>query len=148
MITIKLKNDVSFYVDDEDRSLVEGYNWYLHKTKWGNYIRGAKPRSKEKIYLHRLLLNPSKQQYVDHIDRNGLNNCRNNIRICTQSENLLNRNHKGYWFDKGCKRFRAETTLGRKKKYIGIYKTAEEARNAYLNYINKATDGFLNHVEA
>ena len=49
------------------------------------------------IQMHRFILNPSRKMQVDHINGNGLDNRRENLRIVTPSENQLNvRNRYGY----------------------------------------------------
>ena len=49
-----------------------------------------------KVLFHRSVLKVNKGdgKIVDHIDGNSLNNCKTNLRICTQSENNRNRINK------------------------------------------------------
>jgi hypothetical protein len=76
---------------------------------------------------------------VDHIDRNPLNNQKNNLRISNKSTNGMNRlkpihntsGYKGVSFRKERNKFRAYITLNQKTINLGHYKTAIEAAKVY-----------------
>lgn len=101
------------------------------------------PNSKRKNYfLHRLLMNAPSHLEVDHINGNGLDNRRGNLRLCTRRENGRNRKlsgintsgFHGVHFSKDGKRQKRWTTTirtSRGKKYIGRFHTKEEAALAY-----------------
>lgn len=65
-----------------------------HEYAVRNVYRGINPSTGKKIYkaclMHRLITGAKENEYVDHIDGNGLNNCKENLRIVTQTENLIN----------------------------------------------------------
>lgn len=98
----KYPNQVAV-VDDEDYDRInaskwfaagDGYNLYAVRTKWdaGKY---------RKVRMHVAIMEPPPGMEVDHIDGNGLNNCRSNLRVCTHAENMRNRkrmrtNSSGY----------------------------------------------------
>lgn len=75
---------------------------------------------------------PNKMQ-VDHIDKNKLNNRIENLRLLSHSDNLLNNNAKGYYYNKRDKRYQAQIQINNKHQYIGQFKTEKEARDAYEN---------------
>lgn len=91
-------------VDEADFELVSQYNW--HPLKDGNTFYAAayigKGKDRKFLSMHRLILTPSKNLVVDHINLNGLDNRRVNMRVCTRSENQRNRggaqrnNESGY----------------------------------------------------
>ena len=90
--------------------------------------------------IHRLVAiqfieNPDNLDFVDHIDRNKLNNDLENLRWVTRSQNNRNKECKGYNWHKQTKKWRAQYTLNNKKIHIGSFEKEEEARNAYLNAI-------------
>jgi hypothetical protein len=70
--------------------------------------------------------------YIDHIDRQRLNNSIENLRLVTRQENGFNRSVKGYCFNKARNKFHAQINLNGKKIYLGLFETAKEARAAYL----------------
>jgi len=86
--------------------------------------------------MHRLITKPPKNMQVDHIDGNCLNNQKNNLRICTHSENMKNRKANSNKRFKGVEKvpsgkWRAQITVNGKKIYIGTYETELEAAQAY-----------------
>ena len=54
--------------------------------------------------MHRTIMNCPTNKVIDHLDRNGLNNQKKNLLICTQRQNCGNRSKTG------------------KNKYVGVYK--------------------------
>jgi len=106
-------------------------------------------KRKTAISMHRLILGlgiasakkGNKDLHVDHADLNGLNNCRDNLRVCKPEENMRNQrrrkdNTTGY---KGVKRavsscilpYQANINFEGKRYYLGTYATPEEAARAY-----------------
>jgi hypothetical protein len=73
-----------------------------------------------------------KDNHIDHIDRNPLNNNINNLRVVSQCQNNQNTNAKGYCWNKEYKKWQAYIGVNYKTIYLGSYHTEEEARNAYL----------------
>lgn len=104
--------------------------------------------------MHRMLCGTG-SEVIDHIDGNGLNNQRSNLRPCTQSQNLANmrlskHNTSGY---KGvCKTsrgtFHAGIYVNNKRIHIGVFKTPIEAALAYNKAAQKYHGNFarLNQV--
>ena len=91
-----------------------------------------------KDYLHRIITNAPKGYEVDHIDRNTLNNRRENLRICTRQENSRNKTkqrnntsgYKGVSWDKAKKKWRAFISVDKKQIFLGRYDNIEEAIKA------------------
>ena len=69
---------------------------------------------------------------VDHIDGDRLNNAPTNIREVSRSENQHNRVAKGYYYCNTTQRYVAQICTDKRKRTIGSYASAEEARHAYL----------------
>lgn len=89
---ILLRNTGSMVeIDDEDIDLVRLFTWRekivsdrLSYAVSQSCIDGVRMTHR----MHRLVLCAQEGQIVDHIDGNGLNNRKSNLRICTQKENL------------------------------------------------------------
>lgn len=79
------KENIEYIISDEDFELVSQFKWHLCKK----YIRNSKG-----VWLHRLIMNCPQGMEVDHINRNTLDNRRENLRIVTRAEN--NRNKRPY----------------------------------------------------
>ena len=101
---------------------------------------GGRCRRRTVVMVHRLIMEPDDGMVVDHIDGNGLNNLRENLRVCTNAEN--SRNTRQY--AKTASRFKgvskadsksnpwkARLKYNYKEVYIGTFKTQEEAARAY-----------------
>jgi len=141
MKEIQLTKGYVALVDDEDFEWLSKFKWYATLQKSGrvsavrNLLMPCGNRKKQ--YMHRDLMNAPLDKFVDHIDGNALNNCRANLRLCTNAENQRNRgknknNITGYCgVSKKRNGFRAQITVNRKQLYFGTYATIEEAARVY-----------------
>jgi hypothetical protein len=128
-------------IDDEDYQIYQQYKWHLHKGINTFYLRGYVPlKRKEGLkYFHRLILNPTDKMEVDHINGNGLDNRRSNLRICTKSQNNANRKtvqsktsgFKGVHFESCTQKWRAEIVCNNIRYRLGRFANKMEAVNAY-----------------
>ena len=76
MKKIKLTQGKYAIVDDEDFAYLNQWRWYYHN----NYAVHTN-KNKSRIYMHRFILNTPKKMFSDHINGNGLDNRRSNLRI-------------------------------------------------------------------
>ena len=148
MKKIILTNGGFSLVDDADYPVLNRYLWYWIQVPNSDLryaVRNATSSENENrgsIRMHRQLLGlPPKNPHVDHKDRNGLNNRRNNLRICAPGRNAQNRKIRkdscsgfkgvhlrtsGSW-----KAWRAKIQIDGKNVTLGHYVTAKEAAKAY-----------------
>jgi len=102
---------------------------------------GLDKRGKKKtttLFLHRTILSPPKEKVIDHIDHNGLNNKRENLRICTLTQNAANQrkgkgssNFKGVYWDKREQKWRGAIRHKGKHLHLGSFNDELEAAKAY-----------------
>lgn len=129
-------------VDDEDYE-------YLNQFKWRILICGTKTKSiyvqseivksnkKKTVTMHKFLLGDKLGYFIDHIDHNGLNNQKYNLRFSTRSQNGANRRPSGFskylgvHFDKYRNTWRASITFNKKTYKLGRFETEIEAAIAY-----------------
>lgn len=77
-------------VDDGDYATLIKYNWHAIRADNTIYVGTTGIVKGKVIKMHRLIMNTPSHLVVDHIDHNGLNNQRHNLRNCTQGENACN----------------------------------------------------------
>lgn len=134
-------------VDDEDYEELNKVRWCTvgdvsrgTKYAWRNDRSGGKHTA---IRMHRVIMKPPAGMVVDHINGNGLDNRRANLRICTPLENFRNRpklsknNTSGascvYW-QKDCRKWKASVGMHKKHHYLGLFETKAKAKEAVLNF--------------
>lgn len=76
-------------IDDDDYQLVSQYKWSVYL--FGRNLFYAQANIiRPVIYMHRLIMQAEYGQYIDHINRNPLDNRKDNLRITTQRNNISN----------------------------------------------------------
>jgi len=127
-------------VDDEDFDHLMQWSWQLFRCGRSDrkylYARGRGKDGKH-IFMHREIMLPNPESVVDHINYDGLDNRRSNLRICNQSQNSGNTRQvrSKIGFRGVTKTLRGEyvAKLGREGAvvHLGTYPTAEDAALAY-----------------
>jgi hypothetical protein len=110
---------------------VSGDKWYARRTAHNGGIERA-------IYMHRAILNPPHGLDVDHIDGNGLNNRRANLRICPRANNLQNQKKtrgssqfKGVYWNGRVGRWHASIQANKARHDLGYFASEIDAARAY-----------------
>lgn len=138
MIEISLSNtDKKTMVNRCDYEKIKDRRWSKCSQGYAvSYYRRA-DGSETKIRLHHIILPPSEGRIIDHINRNKLDNRRENLRVVTYSQNGMNRgvNSGSLTGFKGAikesNRFISRIGVNGKNIYIGTFTTAEDAAKAY-----------------
>jgi hypothetical protein len=153
MKLIKLTQGKFAQVDDEDYKFLNQFKWdcrFIGNTYYTVTLLWDPVLNKGiKVYMHRLIMKFPTKLVIDHIDHNGLNNQKSNLRICTHRQNMLNSAKRksgktskyiGVYIDKrgyiiGC------VSMNNKTKYIGKFETEEDAARARDREVIKDPDG-------
>jgi HNH endonuclease/AP2 domain len=131
-------------VDEADFKRINKYKWRAH---WDQQVRSFYAMRTTRdikgnrlwISMHREVTCAPSGTYVDHKNHNSLDNRRDNLRICTNSQNQANRrlswcNKSGFKGVSWCEPragWRAVLRINGRQKYLGIFETATKAALAY-----------------
>jgi hypothetical protein len=130
-------------VDDEDFDKVSKLKWHVRESKQGckTLYATSSRRNEGKVALrmHRLIIGAELRFQVDHIDGNGLNNQKSNLRICTHHQNQFNKSFsdknksgfKGVSSHQNSEKFRARLKLNGREIHLGLFSDKMEAALAY-----------------
>jgi hypothetical protein len=125
-------------VDDSDFEYINQWKWYAALSTHTSYAM-RRDKNGKTVYMHRVITNAPQGMDVDHLNRDGLDNRRSNLRVCTTAENTRRSykkstnktGYKGVSWDKVNKKFVSQIMLNGKGIKIGRFNTAEEAARAY-----------------
>jgi hypothetical protein len=132
-------------IDEADVSLVAQYPWSCYRnprtpTPYALANRADRnDRNAGTIFMHRLIMDAPKGMQVDHINGDGLDNRRSNLRLCEIAENSFNRRkyrngssrYKGVTKRGGYERWRARIRVRGQLVALGDFATEDEAARAY-----------------
>lgn len=142
MAEIQLFGGAATQVDDGDFEDLSQFNWFLHKGPRTCYVRRngrRKDGKRHTEWMHRRIMGlpmGGSDVQVDHIDGNGLNNSRENLRVVTRQENALLRVHlqlkkssrfKGVSLHKATGMWFARF----QRTYLGYFRAEDDAARAY-----------------
>ena len=132
-------------VDPEDYERLSKYKWYAIKSSSTFYaarcVWDPLNKKKQTIKMHREILNPPHPLVVDHINHNGLDNRKSNLRPSTRTQNNMNRlcikrkgspsKYKGVMWHKHTKKWNVQICYNGKRRTIGYFNDEIEATKAY-----------------
>ncbi len=140
MKVIHLTQNKVTWLDNEDFERVNKYKWHANKKTTGVFYAYRKQWIPEKqkyitIIMHRFIMNCPEDMEIDHIDHNGLNNQKSNLKICSHADNMRNikvrrtsnSGFRGISWDKKNKKWRI--TICKEKKFYnrGRFTELEDA---------------------
>lgn len=119
-------------VDNEDFNVLQWQDW---REVWVNCGWYAALSGEKKIYMHRVIMHPTAEQHVLHLDDNGLNNTRTNLmigsaRINTRNGTIYSSNTsgtRGVCFNKAARKYVARISCDKGRISLGHFDTLEEA---------------------
>lgn len=139
MKTIPLTQGKVAIVDDEDYEELNRYKWYANLQSGIWYARRHLEKMNEKnITMHRQIMGSPCGKFIDHINQNGLNNRKENLRTCTRSQNCKNslrqkNNSSGFngvCWHKRIKKWQAYIQKNKKIIHLGYFVDINEAGRA------------------
>lgn len=148
MKEIQLTQGKVALIDDEDYELISKFKWCTNKIGSTFYAATCLPDGRV-FHMHSLMLLREHKQDIDHINRNGLDNRRSNLRLVSRSDNNKNSKLrsdsttgvKGVYKHTKNNSWYARIVVEGKWKYLGSFSTKDEAilarKMAELN-----TDGY------
>lgn len=131
------RDGIKFFVDEETyEQFVKGYRFRMSNNGYVMFS-SSKDGLCHKL-LHRMIMDCPEDMMIDHINHDKLNNSRNNLRICTNQQNNMNKgkqkNNKsgiiGVHWDKKSEKWKATIRLNGKPIYLGRFDDLEEASQA------------------
>lgn len=139
---VPLTRGMQAVIDASDACLVGGINWQARTSGQTTYAMSSKqtgPKTWIARIMHRMIVSAPDGMQVDHIDGDGLNNRRSNLRIVTAAQNAQNvgtrRNNKsgikGVCWHKAKGKWDASITVNRKFIHLGQFAKIEDAASAY-----------------
>jgi hypothetical protein len=140
-------------VDDEDYSELSKYKWYAHKG--GNtYYADRHPKKIENltktITMHLFLMGPhQKRMQIDHVNGNGLDNRRENLRVITCRQNQQNQHvsktsiYPGVYRDKRDNRWCAIIRINKQRIHLGTFESEIDAFNRYCDRLKQIGETLL-----
>lgn len=131
-------------VDAEDFETLSRFKWYAMKDRDGSYkaVRNCRcplTGKQHTILMSRQIMNCPVDMEVDHINHDTLDNRREKMRICTRSQNMMNRKKyrnntsgfKGVTWHKDRKKWRSQIQFNNKDIHLGLFDNEIEAAGAY-----------------
>ena len=128
-------------IDLEDVDKVKEYKWHISH----GYVRSTTAN----MFLHRLIMDCPEEMVIDHINHDPLDNRKENLRVCTQQQNCMNRSKTskntsgtvGVCWHKGIGKWVARIKINGKYKSLGSYNDLENAiqarKNAEIEYFGE-----------
>jgi hypothetical protein len=139
-------------VDDADFEWAMQWKWFAQKGRGKDgypwyAVRNGKPQP-QRVHMHREIAIRAGlpfSRYYDHEDGEGLNNQRENIRPCTQSQNLANSRKrtlatsrfKGVFWHRQHRKWYTQIKVAGKILFLGLFRNEEAAAAAYQTAAQK-----------
>ena len=140
MVEVPLTKGKVALIDDEDAPRILAHKWTAHRNpkRRREVWYAVRYVGRASIQMHREILNAPDGMEVDHINGDGLDNRKVNLRLATRAQNLRNTHRpKGragyrgiYWHGRN-RMYHASIRHEGKKHSLGYYYDAEQAARAY-----------------
>lgn len=138
---IQLTQGLVAFVDCEDFEMLSAWKWCAHRERSNTYA--VRRHNGKIVRMHRFILQADGLLDVDHIDGNGLNNRRGNLRAATRQQNLFNQTKK----TPGCSsQYRGVCWVSDRNRWVAYIMA--DGRRKHLGYHLTELDAALAHDRA
>jgi hypothetical protein len=152
MKTIKLTQGLVTMVDDEEYEELNKHKWCaLRRGNTFYALRAECSNGKHKaILMHREIIQNHSKLPTDHIDGDGLNNCKENLRIVTTRQNAQNKHtsksskYAGVCWHKARGKWQTQIRINGIRKYLGLFGNEIEAHQAYVKALKDIDEILIN----
>lgn len=126
-------------VDEADFDWLNQWKWHHINRRYVARARAHITGEFVNIMMHRLIMSCPEDMFVDHINGDGFDNRRENLRICTLHQNMMNRRknsatssqYKGVYWCKKDGAWHSSIRFNHKLKYLGQFESEFEAALTY-----------------
>ena|SRR5258707_3893942 len=143
--TIQLSRGKQTIVDAEDFGWLSKWKWYCDNRDYAQrdvVISQKSPRIVKKIPMHKEIMKVSggREIIVDHKNRDRLDNRKQNLRLCTMQQNVMNvpiyknkksSRYKGVFRGKDSKKYKVMIGFNGKLIHIGVFESEMDGAKAY-----------------
>lgn len=153
IITSRDFRETKIFIDSQDFHFVDKIRWSIGFNTHGKGLFVKRSNKGKTLLLHRLIMNVNDRDiHVDHINHNGLDNRRCNLRLCTHTQNMKNKSSKingtskylGVCWHKVNKKWTSNIRCSNKLLFLGYFTDEIEAAKAYDNAAKEVHGEFAN----
>jgi len=139
VITSKKYGEFKVLIDEDDYEKIKSFTWGVQFIKKNKTFYAARKIKNTTILMHREILNCPIDLFTDHINHNTLDNRKENLRACTNTENCRNMKKPKHGLSskyKGVSKYRngkyvSHIKLNGKQIHLGYFDTEDQAAKAY-----------------
>lgn len=130
-------------VDDDDYDRVAAFRWNFDGTYARRLDWNGPGKKRNAVLMHRFILNAPVGAEVDHVSRDGLDNRKENLRLCSHAENMRNVEKVSHWrgrkpssrfkgvYQRKSGKWAAQVRVNKKQVYLGTFDTEAQAAEVY-----------------
>lgn len=145
MKEIELNQGRLVLVDDEDYEFINQWKWHAQKKRGDRFYARRRVRINGRyagrVLMHRVILSVPSGMVTHHVNHNGLDNRKCNLRICTNAENVRHSykhlrdpisRYKGVTKNRrSSSKWVSQIVINDRRTYLGIFDSEIEAARAY-----------------